>query len=196
MKNRHNVLLGNDELLKRLRERDLEAFNVVYDDYWSLLLNISLKRLDDPLICEEIVQDVFVELWQSCTHREIYNLEAYLITCVKYKIFEAYKKSKKLKSNVLKNDVFFKIEEAFEEDRFAEKDLISLIEKWIAHLPQKRKEIFKMRFLDGLTVKEISDVTENSPNTIKNHLGISINKLRLMIKQNFLIFILILFNCK
>ena len=196
MKNSKNVLLSNDELLKRLRDRDLEAFNVVYDNYWSMLLNVSLKRLDDPITCEEIVQDVFIELWQFCANREIHNLEAYLITCVKFKIFEAYKKSKKIKSTVAENNVFFKIEEAYEDDRFAEKDLISLIEKWIAHLPKKRKEIFKLRYLEGLSVKEISDVTDNSPNTIKNHLGVSINKLRMMIKQNFLIIILILFNCK
>ena len=84
--------------------------------------------------------------------------------------------------------------EISEYDQYAEKDLKSLIEEWIAHLPQKRKEIFKMRYLDERSTKEISEMTESSQNTVQNHLGISIAKLRKLIIQHFLLFTLTLFH--
>ncbi len=186
----------DESLLARLREGDLEAFNILYDKYWSVLLDESYKRLEDLASCEEIVQDVFIELWEHCTKREIHNLGAYLFTCMKYKVFEIYKKNKRRNILIEEKHQFYEWQEAVEGDQYAEKDLKSLIEQWVANLPKKRKEIFKMRYLDGLTTKEISDLTETSQNTVQNHLSVSIQKLKKLVIQHFSILLLILFNCK
>ena len=186
----------DESLLARLREGDLEAFNILYDKYWSVLLDESYKRLEDLASCEEIVQDVFIELWEHCSKREIHNLGAYLFTCMKYKVFEIYKKNKRRNILIEEKHQFYEWQEAVEGDQYAEKDLKSLIEQWVANLPKKRKEIFKMRYLDGLTTKEISDLTETSQNTVQNHLSVSIQKLKKLVIQHFLTLLLILFNCK
>lgn len=196
MKNNKYAKFNDEGLLERLHKRDLEAFNIIYNKYWSELLSIALKRLEDLATCEEIVQDVFIELWQSTSKIEIRNLEAYLNTCVKFKVFQVYKKHKKNQSFIEENGSLSVFQEAYENDEFSQKDLISLIEEWIAHLPQKRKEIFKMRYLDGLSVKEISEVTDNSQSTIKSHITVSISKLRKVITQHFLLLILILYTYK
>lgn len=193
MKNEH-VLHSNESLLERLKMGDLDAFNVIYERYWSVLVNESFKRLNNMALCEEVVQDVFIDLWQQRAVRDIQNLEAYLRTCMKFKVFEVYKKNRRTKSMLEENLSLMQKHEISEYDQYAEKDLKSLIEEWIAHLPQKRKEIFKMRYLDELSTKEISEMTESSQNTIQNHLGISIAKLRKLIIQHFLVFILTLFH--
>jgi len=191
MKNEH-VLHSNESLLERLKMGDLDAFNVIYERYWSVLVNESFKRLNNMALCEEVVQDVFIDLWQQRAVRDIQNLEAYLRTCMKFKVFEVYKKNRRTKSMLEENLSLMKEYEISEYDQYAEKDLKSLIQAWIAHLPQKRKEIFKMRYLDELSTKEISEITESSQNTIQNHLGISIAKLRKLIIQHFLVFVLTL----
>ncbi|MEN5059001.1 RNA polymerase sigma factor [Sphingobacterium kitahiroshimense] len=192
MKNEH-VWHSNESLLERLKLGDLDAFNVIYERYWSVLVNESFKRLNNMALCEEVVQDVFIDLWQQRAVRDIQNLEAYLRTCMKFKVFEVYKKNRRTKSMLEENLSLMQKHEISEYDQYAEKDLKSLIEEWIAHLPQKRKEIFKMRYLDEFSTKEISEMTESSQNTIQNHLGISIAKLRKLIIQHFLVFILTLF---
>ncbi|MFD2902293.1 RNA polymerase sigma factor [Sphingobacterium anhuiense] len=192
MKNEH-VWHSNESLLERLKLGDLDAFNVIYERYWSVLVNESFKRLNNMALCEEVVQDVFIDLWQQRAVRDIQNLEAYLRTCMKFKVFEVYKKNRRTKSMLEENLSLMQKNEISEYDQYAEKDLKSLIEEWIAHLPQKRKEIFKMRYLDEFSTKEISEMTESSQNTIQNHLGISIAKLRKLIIQHFLVFILTLF---
>lgn len=196
MKNDKYPAHNDASLLARLREGDLEAFNILYDKYWSLLLDESYKRLEDLASCEEIVQDVFIELWEHCPSRDIHNLKSYLIACMKYKVFETYKKNKRRNILIEENHHLYRSYEILEGDQYAEKDLKSLIEQWVAHLPQKRKEIFKMRYLDGLTTKEISDLTETSQNTVQNHLGVSIQKLKKLVIQHFLTLLLILYNCK
>lgn len=193
MKNEH-VWHSNESLLERLKLGDLDAFNVIYERYWSVLVNESFKRLNNMALCEEVVQDVFIDLWQQRAVRDIQNLEAYLRTCMKFKVFEVYKKNRRTKSMLEENLSLMQKHEISEYDQYAEKDLKSLIEEWIAHLPQKRKEIFKMRYLDEFSTKEISEMTESSQNTIQNHLGISIAKLRKLIIQHFLVFILTLFH--
>jgi len=193
MKN-EQVWHSNDSLLERLKVGDLDAFNVIYERYWSVLVNESYKRLHNMALCEEVVQDVFIELWQQRAVRDIQNLEAYLRTCMKFKVFEVYRKNTRTKSMLEENLSLIQEHEISEYDQYAEKDLKSLIEQWIAHLPQKRKEIFKMRYLDELSTKEISEMTESSQNTIQNHLGISIAKLRKLIIQHFLFFIITLLH--
>lgn len=193
MKNEH-IGHSKESLLELLKLGDLEAFNMIYEQYWSLLINESYKRLHNMTLCEEVVQDVFIDLWQQRAVREIQNLEAYLRTCMKFKVFEIYRKNRRTKSMLEENLSLMQEHEISEYDQYAEKDLRSLIQEWIAHLPQKRKEIFKMRYLDELSTKEISEMTQSSQNTIQNHLGISIAKLRKLIIQHFLLFILTLFH--
>lgn len=193
MKNEH-IGHSKESLLELLKLGDLEAFNMIYEQYWSLLINESYKRLHNMALCEEVVQDVFIDLWQQRAVRDIQNLEAYLRTCMKFKVFEVYRKNRKTKSMLEENLSLMQEHEISEYDQYAEKDLRSLIQEWIAHLPQKRKEIFKMRYLDELSTKEISEMTQSSQNTIQNHLGISIAKLRKLIIQHFLLFILTLFH--
>ncbi len=196
MKNDKYPTHNDVSLLARLREGDLEAFNILYDKYWSTLLNESYKRLEDLASCEEIVQDVFIDLWEHSSTREIRNLEAYLMSCMKYKVFETYRKNKRRNTLFEVNKQFYDDHEAVEGDQYGDKDLKSLIEQWIANLPHKRQEIFKMRYLDGLTTKEISDLTETSQNTVQNHLGVSIQKLKKLVIQHFLTLLLILYSCK
>lgn len=196
MKNDKYASHSDTSLVARLREGDLEAFNILYNKYWSVLLDESYKRLQDLASCEEIVQDVFIDLWEQCSNRDIHNVEAYLFTCMKYKVFETYKKNKRRNVLVEENKQLYQSQEAVNVDPYGDKDLKSLIEQWVSQLPQKRQEIFKMRYLDGLTTKEISDLTKTSQNTVQNHLGVSIQKLKRLVIQHFLTILVILFNYK
>ncbi|WP_294186820.1 sigma-70 family RNA polymerase sigma factor [uncultured Sphingobacterium sp.] len=196
MKNDKYASHNDESLLIGLREGDLAAFNILYDKYWSVLLDESYKRLEDLASCEEIVQDIFIDLWKHGSKRDIHNVEAYLFTCMKYKVFETYKKNRRRTALIEENSSYYQKQNDTAGDLYDEKDLKSLIEQWVANLPQKRKEIFKMRYLDGLTTKEISDLTETSQNTVQNHLGVSIHKLKKLVIQHFLTLLLILLNCK
>ncbi|MNX85621.1 RNA polymerase sigma factor [compost metagenome] len=128
MKNEH-VWHSKESLLERLKLGDLEAFNMIYEQYWSVLINESYKRLHNMALCEEVVQDVFIDLWQQRAVREIQNLEAYLRTCMKFKVFEIYRKNRRTKSMLEENLSLMQEHEISEYDQYAEKDLKSLIQE-------------------------------------------------------------------
>ncbi|WP_316791130.1 RNA polymerase sigma factor [Pedobacter frigoris] len=80
------------ELLDLIRMGDSAAFREIYEKHWSVLLNMSYKRLDRIEIAEEVVQDIFVNLFLRRAELEVRtSLEAYLKTALKYKIFDVFR---------------------------------------------------------------------------------------------------------
>jgi Sigma-70 region 2 len=49
----------------RLKQRDPKAFSQLYDEYAPLMLGIIMKQVDDKITGEEILQEVFVDLWKQ-----------------------------------------------------------------------------------------------------------------------------------
>jgi len=70
-----------------LRQGDETAFDEIYLRYWKKFYNEAYKRLRNAELCEELVQDVFADLWIKRGHAAIENLEAYMSTAVRYQVF-------------------------------------------------------------------------------------------------------------
>ncbi|QIH40254.1 sigma-70 family RNA polymerase sigma factor [Flavobacterium sp. Sr18] len=80
------VLLSDTELQKRLQRQDQLAFEVLFDRYWKRLYSFAFKIYKEEAICEDIVQEIFISLWEKSATTSIDNLEGYLLRAVKYKI--------------------------------------------------------------------------------------------------------------
>src|SRR5690554_7678618 len=79
-------------LVEQLRAGKESAFVSIYNAYWKLLFNSGYKRLGKREIVEGFVQEVFVELWQKRMTIQIHtSLEAYLITAMKYRVYNHLK---------------------------------------------------------------------------------------------------------
>ena len=77
------------QLADLLRSGDERAFKWIYDTYWPKLYFVAAKRLDDTPEAEEVVQDIFLNLWRR---RETFqlkvNFEHYLAVAVKFEVFK------------------------------------------------------------------------------------------------------------
>lgn len=157
------------ELVILLREGEEDAFDEIYRRYWKSLFQEARKRLGESEYAEEVVQDVFIDLWVNRSTREINQLYAYLQTAVRYQVFMLYKKHKKLP--------FFEepLEHmGFSDDKadspFCLNELLAGIEVWLAHQPVKRREIFRLRYLEQLSTKEIAEELFIAQKTVQNQL--------------------------
>ena len=67
-------LLTDIQLADLLHQGDENAFNEIYKRFWKKIYNESYKRLKDTELAEDIVQDVFADLWIKRYNRSIENL--------------------------------------------------------------------------------------------------------------------------
>lgn len=81
----------NTSLVSLIRQGDREAFSILFEQFWKSLLSYAGKRLVLPQDAEEVVQEVFVNLWERRESLQINSsIDAYLHTAVRYKIYNRY----------------------------------------------------------------------------------------------------------
>lgn len=165
------------ELTDLVKQNDKVAFDEIYLRYWQRCYNDAYKKLRDAELCKEIVQELFIDLWTNRAERNINNLQNYLSTAIRYKVFNQYKK--KINSPIFEEPLEYMAEAYLQADSlFNVKELKARIDEWLKMQPERRREIFKMRFMDELSTKEISEILKISQNTVQNHLNVATNSLK------------------
>jgi len=85
-------ILSDELLVKLLRVGEQDAFEEIYRRYWQKLLRLAQFKLRSKETIEEILQDLFISLWEKRENVLIENLEAYLNTSLRYLIINQIKK--------------------------------------------------------------------------------------------------------
>ena len=162
------------QLLPLLNQGDQVAFTEIYNRYWLVAYRSALHVLDDEESCMDVIQDVFVWLWQHHEQLQINSLKAYIITAVKFKILNVIRQGK------LKDTVHHKIfiEEYEPESNIEVKELMRMIEEFADGLPSQARQIFRMSRYEYLSNKEIAMKMGISEKTVKNQINISLKKLK------------------
>lgn len=181
----------DDELAAMLTDGSEAAFDLIYERYWKKLYNEAFKRINDCSESEEIVQDVFVDLWHKRGSRQIGNLRGYLLGAVRYQVFAVYHKRKNLPAFEEPLDYMaFSADNA--DSNFLRDELLTSIHQWLETQPEKRREIFRLRFLEGLSTLEIAEQLDISRKTVQNQLNTSQQSLRESIGRLLAVVILLL----
>lgn len=170
-------LWPDDELLELMRQGDRSAFEKIYNKYWSKIYISAYNLLRDRQTCEDLVQEVLVNLWVRRENLEVKNLNAFLYTAIRYKVFKV------IRSGKVREDLFNEIETLIipdndTENSIAENDFNRFLEDCIATLPPKCREIFILSRKEQLSTKEIAERLGISAKTVENQITIALRKLR------------------
>ena len=179
---------SDPELVSYLEEGDRKAFDEIYERYWKKLYSDTFRRLKHMELIEEIVQDVFAELWSKRANRKIVNLYPYLLTSVRYQVFMLYKRGKTTPEFEAPL-AHIALSSLQADSLFNEKELKGCIAIWMTLQPEKRREIFRLKYMEDLSTKEISKLLSISQKTVQNQLLTCFASLR-----NFLNKIMILLS--
>lgn len=182
-------------LLQKLREDDVSALDEIYHRYWQHLYTASYNILKDKAACEDILQDLFLDIWQKRKTLDIaVSLRAYLATSVRYNVFRHIKKG------TARELLYDKVDERFTpasaEAMMQQKELDILIENAVAGLPGKCQEVYRLSREEMLSHKEIASRLDISIKTVENHLTIALRKLRTVVGDYNTFLLLLLFFCK
>lgn len=165
------------DLIKLLKQGDEAAFNEIYNRYWVKLYNDSYKRLKDEALSADIIQDVFADIWIKRESKNIENLGAYLHSAARYHVFLLYKKNKHITAFEEPLEMIA-IDSCQADSVFHEKELRECIALWLEMQPEKRREVFRLKFAEDLSTKEISEKLNVSQKTVQNQFSTSLNLLR------------------
>ena len=178
------------ELLNLLIEGDEDAFSMIYERYWKILMGMALNHTKDRCAAEDIVQEVFFSLWKRKNQLNINSLNAYLATAVKFTIFNQIKLEKRhseimdLNYVVSGNDLL--------EDKINAKFLQDYIDGIVEQLPEKSRLVYNYSRKKGLSNAEIAREMRITEKTVEGHLTKALKTLRLSVKEQGLLFIVLI----
>lgn len=164
-------------LIERIKSHDKKAFRILFDRYYRSLCFFACKYVSDLIVAEDLVQDLFVKLWDDSDSLNLErSLNSYLYKAVKNSCLNHLKhlqvENKYIQhKQELESSTFFQEQMEQEELRRA---IYSAIEK----LPPSCKKVFELSRFDGLKHKEIAREMGISVNTVKAQMVKAIKTLR------------------
>ena len=176
-------LLEDQLLLKLLKANDEEAFKEIYTRYWKPLFNAAYFRLNNKETAKELVQNVFLYLWEKRNSLTITHLQHYLQTAIKNRIVNHIEKTlvqKKYQQYISETSNQQSVET---EATIQFNELYLAFEKAVQLLPQKTREVFKMSRLEHQSIKEIALHFNLSEKAVEYHITSSLKSLRLNLKE-------------
>lgn len=161
-------LLADNQLIGLMKNRHEKAFSELYDRYWKRLFSYAFKILEDEQACEDIVQEVFIKLWQNAPHLTIEKVEAYLFRAIKYQVSNTIRDLKWQRDN---EGTLDRLASALSADHNMEiVELQAAIEKNIEALPERCREVLILSRRDQLSNQEIADKLGLSVRTVETHI--------------------------
>ncbi|GAB4000832.1 RNA polymerase sigma-70 factor [Spirosoma daeguense] len=170
-------------LLERLGTGDQQAFQEIYQRYWFKLYEVARRKVLTEEDAEEIVQDIFVDLWERRELLLIQDISKFLYKAVKYQLLD-YLKAKFVRQAYQDSKQRFNLDtDTHTEEQLALKDLSEAILTGIDQLPAKTQEIFRLNRLEGRSAKEIADLLQIPERTIEYHITQALRTMRSYLKD-------------
>lgn len=168
---------SDNDLLLLLKQDDRYAFEELYERHWLSLYNVAYKRLKEREASKDIVQDVFADLWLKRNTKEISKLLPYLHTAVRYKIYTLLAKGHAT-THFIEPFENMMASQFTADGYLADKELKSIFADWLQRLPEKRREIFRLRYIEEIPTRAIGLKMNISQKTVQNQLAIAFQNLR------------------
>ncbi len=160
-----------NKLFKQIKVNDKDAINGIFQAYSKRLYNFAFAYLKTEGDSKDVVQDVFVSLWNNRNSlKEDTNLEAYLFTITRNSVISIFRK-KITEHHYLRHLRETAIFQYSENDEQYDYENLSLkIKGLIDQLPEQRKLIFKLSKEQGLSNKAIAEELNISVKTVEDHM--------------------------
>jgi RNA polymerase sigma-70 factor (family 1) len=182
---------SDTELIGLLKSGDRTAFTEIFNRYQSLLYIFAYKKIGEREEAKDLIHELFLTLWEKREDIHIAGtVPAYLFTVIKNKILDLYK-HKKVSQRYL--DIFQNYLDTNQNTTdylIRHNDLSALIEKEIACLPVRMREVFELSRKTNLSRKEIANELNLSEQTVKSHMHHALRILKTKL-GSLIVFVLI-----
>ncbi|OFX57983.1 MAG: hypothetical protein A2066_08620 [Bacteroidetes bacterium GWB2_41_8] len=175
----------NQQLVQLLQKGNVAAFDSLFEEYSQKLYGFALKYFKNESDAEELVQEVFVKVWENRrTLKSEYSFKSYLFTIALNQIRKHFnKKATSLRYfESFQNDPEMVDHPALQNDNY--ESVFQEINKLIEQMPPRRREIFMKSKLEGKNSKEIATELNISAGTVDNQVSEALKFIRSSLNSN------------
>jgi len=171
-------------LVTSLIANNEQGFRALFDRYHQDIYRYALSLLKVNELAEEVVQDVFLKIWQNREQLDpAFSFKSYLFTIAKHRCLNMLRKAAHDKK--LREQVFYKKQHTnTTEDYISDTEYEKIKAQAISQLPPKRKLIFEMSRNDGKSYEDISTELGISVSTVKTQMSKALETIRHFLRAN------------
>ncbi|HTF80425.1 MAG TPA: RNA polymerase sigma-70 factor [Cytophagales bacterium] len=186
---------SNTELFNQVKQGDERAFESLFKFYYQRLCHYACSMLHEMEEAEEVVQQVFINIWDKRAHIEIStSFQSYLYRAVNN---ASLNKIKQRKAYGLHHE-YIKLEMESSIDSTTQavlsEELRGSIMEAVDLLPQQCKLVFEMSRFEGMKHQEIADELDISIKTVENQIGKALKHMRSYLKEYLTFAIMIILD--
>jgi RNA polymerase sigma-70 factor (ECF subfamily) len=161
--------------MARVRDRDVAAFEAIYDAYHRLVYGIALKMLQDAMAAEDLTQAVFLKIWSRPESFESGNFGAWIARVARNRALDALRSSTLRAEGEMPLDVA--LDGSLDEFVFSRLDG-ARVRVALGSLPEEQRFPIELGFFGGVTHEEIARRTATPLGTVKTRIRAGLRKLR------------------
>lgn len=176
-------LLSEVLLLVRIIQQDEAALSILYDRYARIVYAIAFKSLENAEESEEIVLDVFAQVWRTAHsyNPEKGRVDTWLFMIARSRILDRLRKLQRSNKKQTAS------REAYLQSPHASPDPIedavilerrSVVQAALQQLTPKHRQVLELAYYKGLSHQQISQALDLPLGTVKSSIRLSLNKLR------------------
>lgn len=173
--------MDDPDLARRIRNGDKRAFQTFFEQHHRALYLMLVRRGVEPQMAEDIIQNAFLLIWER---REKIDpeksLRAYLFQIGYSRALNYFRDTKKFNYS----DEAPERTEKDDPGKITEQNQIrEEIDLAVSRLPEKRRQVFELCFMSGLTYRETAEMLNISIKTVENHMTLALKDLRESLQQ-------------
>lgn len=173
--------LPDEMLVRLLSTSDESAYEAIYLRYWRQLYAIAVQKTNDQAVAEELVQELFMSLWENRQKSSIGNLEAYLRTALRYSTITFFKKRLAAQETELDTVQHLAIDGGAD-TAIGVDELSAALEQALTLLPEKTRQVFQMNRFEHRSIADIAQHFGITERAVEYHMTQSLRTLRLHLK--------------
>ena len=179
------ITFSDEQILSLVTDqRDESAFAELYDRYFRILFNYTFTKVNDEFVSQEIVQDLFVSLWQQRNRNAVQACRPYLFSMAKNLIISYYRKEFTRQRHYNQWEIQTNLYSEPADQEILTGDLQNHFEQGLHLLPPKCKEVFILS-RNGHSNKEIANRLVISEKTVEQHITKALRVLKEYLKEHF-----------
>lgn len=175
--------LNDRDLARRIRNGDLEAFRQFFEEHKAILTGFLRKRQVPDDVAGDIIQNAFITIWERRSEiDENKSLRAYLFRISYTRALNHFRDTAKFSGSNLDDDSPLlhipKSDQAGPEQQADHAIIRNALDRIIAGMPEKRRAVFELCFIQELTYREGAEVLDVSIKTVENHMALALKTVR------------------